>query len=178
MKAFFLLLPLLIINACNTAKTTTGSSPANETGLTENSTPSCPEGGTCTVEVLQNKQLVLKEDGIGALYPEITNGDNLVVVYTFFQKGPAGTVDGNYTETIHFEIPATLNELYKKDASLQDVTLLYEKQCYCKGEAGFYKVKNGTLQLTKTNGELHFNLQFTVDETSHKLSNISRAIQL
>lgn len=179
MKAFFLMLPLLMVNACNTTKTTQVSSSENETELMENNKEQCPEDGVCTVEVQKNKQIILKKDEATAMfYPEIKDGDNMLVIYTFLQKGPEGTVDGDYKETIHFQIPSNISELDKKGVSLQDVNLLYEKQCYCKGEAGFYKVENGSLQVTKNRNELHFELQFAVDKTSHKLSNISKTIQL
>ncbi len=180
MKAFFLILPLLMVNACNTTKTTqVSSSEENETELMENSKASCPEDGVCTLEVQRNKQIVLKKDEATAMYyPEIKDGDNMVVIYTFSKKGPEGTVDGNYSETIHFEISPNTNELTKKGKGLQDVKLLYGKQCYCKGEAGFYKVENGKLHVLKNNNKLEFNLQFAINKTSHKLSNISRTVQL
>ena len=179
MKAFFLMLPLLMVNACNTTKTTQVSSSEDKTEVMENSKKQCPDDGVCTAEVQKNKQIILKNDeATNMVYPVIKDGNNMVVVYTFSQKGPEGTVDGNYSETIHFEVPANLSELDKKGASLQDVKLLYGKQCYCKGEAGFYIVENGSLQVTKTKNELHFELQFVVDKTSHKLSKISKTIKL
>lgn len=178
MKTLFILLPLLIVNSC---KTTTNTNSVSETSSTTEKVQvnnnACPADGVCVAEIKKGK-LVVKEDGTGALYPEITTGDNMVVKYSFTQKGPEGTVDGDYSETIHFEVPANTTELDKRGASLQDVQLLYGKQCYCKGEAGFYKVENGALQVTKNKNEMHFELQFTVDKTSHKLSNISRTIQL
>tara|TARA_R110000822_G_scaffold129027_1_gene265001 strand:- start:11 stop:550 length:540 start_codon:yes stop_codon:yes gene_type:complete len=179
MKAFFLLLPLLIINSCKTTTDTNSASQTNTTATEEVQTKvECPADGICTAEIQQSKKLIIKEDGTGALYPEISSGDNMVVIYTFSQKGPEGTVDGDYSETIHFEMPANASELDKKGNSLQDIKLLYGKQCYCKGEAGFYKVENGSLQVTKNRNELHFELQFAVDKTSHKLSKISKTIEM
>ena len=178
MKAFFLLLPLLIVQACKTTNNNTVSSSENSTEQMQTNTNTCPEGGVCTAEIQKGKKLVVKEDGTGALYPEITAGDNMVVIYSFLQKGPEGTVDGDYSETIHFEMPANIDELDKKGNGLQDVSLLYGKQCYCKGEAGFYKVDNGVLKVNKENGQLNIDLQFTVNETSHKVSSINRTIKL
>ena len=178
MKALFLLLPLLMVQACKTTNNNTVSSSENSTEQIQANTDDCPDEGVCTAEIQKGKKLVVKEDGTGALYPEITSGDNMVVVFSFSQKGPEGTVDGDYSETIHFEVPSNIDKLNKKGDGLQDVALLYGKQCYCKGEAGFYKVDNGVLNVTKKNGQLHFNLQFTVGETSHKVSEISRTIKL
>lgn len=177
MKLYFLFLPLLLVNACKTTNTNTVSDGTTNTDQMEIST-SCPENGECSATIQKGKTLVVKEDGTGALYPEITSGDNIVVVYSFSQKGPEGTADGDYSETIHFEIPASTTKFTKSDASLQDVQLLYGKQCYCKGEAGFYKVKSGTLQVTKKENEVQFMLRFKVDETSHKLTTINKTIQL
>ena len=178
MKAYLLLLPFILVQSCKTTTNTKSASETNNTTTEMQMNSGCPDNGVCSAEVQKGKKLVVKEDGTGALYPEITSGDNLVVVYSFSQKGPEGTVDGNYSETIHFEIPANMNELDKKGTSLQDVKLLYGKQCYCKGEAGFYKVDSGSLQVTKNTNELQFDLQFSVNETSHKLSKISRTINL
>ncbi len=173
MKALYFIMPLLIANACKTQDTKTISTNDTNMEVTENNHNSCPDGGTCTIEILEDKTLEIKEDGIGALYPEIKNGDNIVVQYTYSKQGPDGTVDGNYSETIHFEIPSSATNLGKQGASLQDVKLLYGKQCYCKGEAGYYKVSDGKLSLEKNNRQITFDLQFQVGKTSQVVTHIS-----
>ena len=87
-------------------------------------------------------------------------GNNTVVEYTYLKEGPEGTADSNYSETIHFEIPASVESLSKVNASLGDVKLLYGKHCFCKGEAGYYPISNGELSVSANNKTLAFNLNF------------------
>lgn len=178
MKALIFLIPLFVVNACKTQTGTVISSENTKMEQVENKVTGCPEEGACTVAVHKNKNLVIKEDGTGALYPEMVAGENMVVVYTYSKEGPEGTVDGNYSETIHFEIPATVENLSKENASLGDVKLLYGKQCFCRGEAGFYPITNGKLLVEITNQAVVFDLKFKVEKTSQVVSHISETVKL
>lgn len=178
MKALYFLIPFFFINACKTQTGNVISSDNKAMEQVKNNENECPDGGTCTVEVHKNKTLVLKEDGIGALYPEMENGNNMVVQYTYSKEGPDGTVDGNYSETIHFEIPASATNVNKEGAALSEVKLLYGKHCFCRGEAGYYRVNTGTLLLEKSNGIITFDLKFKIDKTSQVVSHISETVKL
>lgn len=138
----------------------------------------CPDEGDCTVKIHKNMNLIIKEDGTGAIYPEMVAGKNTVVEYTYLKEGPEGTADSNYSETIHFEIPASVESLSKVNASLGDVKLLYGKHCFCKGEAGYYPISNGELSVSANNKTLAFNLNFKVEKTSQVISNISEKVKL
>ncbi len=178
MKALYFLIPLFMVNAC---KPQTG--PAISSGNTnmetiENSNTGCPEVGTCSVVLHKNKSLVVKEDGTGAMYPEMVQSENMVVEYTYLKEGPAGTADGNYSETIHFEIPTATTTLNKTNTALSDVKLLYGKHCFCKGEAGYYEVTDGSLQLTKNAGSISFDLKFKVGKTSQVVSHIKETVKM
>ena len=165
----------------NTCKTTSTNDPSTNTTTTEKvaaDLETCPDKGKCTIQVLKNSSLTLKEDTIGALYPVIEKGDNIVIEYTYLEKGPDGTADGDYSETIHFEVPNSAEKINLVDASLQDVNFLYGKHCYCKGEAGYYEVKKGSFNLVKNGNELSFNVAFKVDGTSQRIEYIARTIQL
>src|SRR5690606_29856738 len=141
-------------------------------------TTGCPDEGTCTVVVHKNKKLAIKQDGIGSTYPEITDGENMVVEFTYLKKGPEGTADGDYSETIHFEIPANTENFTKVNTALSDVELLYGKHCFCKGEAGYYPITEGTLLLEKNEVGIVFNLNFKVNKTSQVISHISEMVKL
>ncbi len=178
MKALLFLIPLFFVNACKTQTGNVISSDNTSMGQVENKVTGCPEEGTCNVIVNKNKRLVIKEDGTGAMYPEILDGENMVVVYTYTKEGPQGTVDGNYSETIHFEIPANAENLSKENATLGDVNLLYGKQCFCRGEAGFYPIRKGKLMIEKTNNTLVIDLKFNVEKTSQVVSHITETVKL
>ncbi len=178
MKALLFLIPLFVVNACKTQTGTVISSENTSMEQVENRITGCPEEGTCNVVIHKNKHLVIKEDGTGAVYPEMVAGENMVVVYTYSKEGPEGTVDGNYSETIHFEIPAGMENMSKEDAALAEVNLLYGKQCFCRGEAGFYPIRNGKILIEKTNQALVFDLKFNVEKTSQVVSHITETVKL
>lgn len=179
MKAVLFLIPLFMVNACKTQTGTVVSSEKNNTMEQVNKRDTgCPEAGTCSVTVHKKKNLVIKEDGTGATYPEMADGDNIVISYTYLKKGPEGTVDGDYSETIHFEMPTGVNALNKENAALSDVKLLYGKHCYCKGEAGYYPLTDGKLTVKRSNETIAFDLKFNVGKTSQVISHISEIVKL
>lgn len=167
-----------MVNAC---KTQTGSITTSENTTKEqmeNKSTGCPEEGNCGVVLHKNKSLTVKEDGTGAMYPEMIDGQNIVVVYTYSKEGPPGTADGDYSETIHFEIPAATTKLSKENASLSDVKLLYGKHCFCKGEAGYYSITDGKLLIEQTKQSIVFDLKFKVGKTSQVITHISEMVKL
>jgi len=178
MKAFYFLIPIFMVNACKTQTETITTTERNTMEQVDNKATGCPEEGTCNVVLHKNKKLNVKEDGTGAMYPEIVDGQNIVVVYTYMKEGPEGTVDGNYSETIHFEIPTTEENISKENAALNDVSILYGKHCFCKGEAGYYPINNGKLLVEKSNQALMFDLTFNVGKTSQVVSRITETVKL
>ena len=178
MRALYFLIPLIMVNACKTQTGTVTSTDKTSMGKVEINDTGCPEEGDCGVVLHKNKNLAVKEDGTGAMYPEIVDGQNMVVVYTYLKKGPPGTADGDYSETIHFEIPAGNDNFSKENASLSDVKLLYGKHCFCKGEAGYYPITDGKLLVEKSNQGIVFDLKFKVTETSQVVSHISEMVKL
>lgn len=167
-----------MVNACKTQTETITTTNENTMEQVDNKAAGCPEEGTCNVVLHKNKNLVVKEDGTGAVYPEMVDGQNMVIVYTYLKEGPEGTADGNYSETIHFEIPTATNNLSKENAALSDVKLLYGKHCFCKGEAGYYPINDGALSVSKNKQTLTFSLNFEVGKTSQVVSNISEVIKI
>ena len=179
MKIYLLLFTLILAIGCKTNNKTPDTTDTNTT--TKDmvvSMDDCPEGAECTVAIKNNASMTINEDTIGMKYPTIEDGDNMVVHFTYAKKGPEGTVDGDYSETIHFEVPANTSKLSLMDADLQNVGLLFGKHCFCKGEAGYYNVTKGSFLLVKTEKELTFDISYTIDETSHEMNRISKTIQL
>ena len=166
-----------MINGCKTQTETVKTSQQTKIDqLKDNST--CPEEGTCSVTVHQNSKIRIDDDVTGAIYPVILAGDNIVVEYTYLQEGPAGTADGGYSETIHFEIPSNVKNLKKENASLADVNLFYGKHCFCPGEAGYYPITDGNLSVNKTGQTLTFDLRFNQEKTSQKISHIVETVRV
>lgn len=134
--------------------------------------------GYYTTELQENKQLsIKKEEATGYLYPDITEGNNLVILFNYNKKAPEGIADGNHSETIHFEIPKEFNSLHKKDKELTDVKLLYGKHCFCE-DAGYYKVLNGELSVIKQNSKISFELSFELDGIESEIYHIKESVIL
>lgn len=180
MKVFLISLALIMANSCKTTSEKETDQETNTTETTMNRTETCPEGGECTVVLKENAALTIADDeATGGFYPVIEAGATSVVTYTYAKKGPAGTADGNYSETIQFELPEVTDAMTLTGSNLQNVQLLFGKQCYCKGEAGYYKVTNGTLTLEKTAKGMMMQLDFKVPEvTEQRVTSISRMISM
>ena len=136
------------------------------------------KGGNISVNLYIDSILNLKDDTIGAIYPVIESGDNLVIDFKYEEKAPEGFADGDYSETLHFEIPNTTTILNLADDELSNVKLLFGKHCFCKGEAGYYKVKMGKMKIVKTESDIYFDISFNIDGTSTKLIRVAKHIKL
>ncbi|MFD1314558.1 hypothetical protein ACFQ39_02935 [Namhaeicola litoreus] len=121
----------------------------------------CPDGGSCKISVIKNKELHLKTDEFGMNYPEIIEGENYIFEYIFSKN--TDYADGNYKEIVLFELPKNEISLLLQDENLQKVNLLYGRLCYCKGESGYEKVLRGKLDLKRNNSEVIIKLEFNTD---------------
>jgi len=178
MKLLVFISVFLLISSCKTNYTIDQSSKETKVEFTENINGYTPTKENYSVTVSKNSSLSIKKDTTGKDYPVIEKGENIVVEFRYLEKGPEGTADGDYSETIHFEVPSTYEKISLKDADLQIVDLLYGKHCFCKGEAGYYKVANGKLLVIITENELSFDVSFTINETSQKVKRVIKTIQL
>lgn len=172
MKVFHYFFILIIFGACKAKTDTTTYSPS-KIMQTE-----CPKEGSYTTELQENKKLSIKiEEATGYLYPEVTEGDNLVILFNYNKEAPEGIADGNHSETIHFEIPRDFVELKKKDNELSDVNLLFGKHCFCE-DAGYYKVSNGELSVIKHPSKISFELFFKVEGIDSEIYHIKETVDL
>jgi len=140
-------------------------------------TTDCPEDGTCTFELLPNKSIKTLHDNLGDLYIEIVEGNALVLKFEYKCNEIPNTMDGQYVEQIIMELDPNNLELELKDELLQNVKMLFARFCYCKGETGYYRVKQGELTVKKaTNNTYQLNLSFKIDEVPQIIIEISDVI--
>ncbi|MBE9489501.1 MAG: hypothetical protein IMY67_04340, partial [Bacteroidetes bacterium] len=66
-------------------------------------TTTCPENGKCLFEVLQQKSLKILKDEFGNLYPEISDGDNIILKFEYKRNEIPNTMDSSYSELIYVE---------------------------------------------------------------------------
>lgn len=177
MKIFYFLIPLFMVNACKTQSGTVTSSEKTIMQQKEIKDSGCPSDGTCTVKVYKNKSLeIRKDESMRTIYPEIVDGSNIVVEYTYFRSGPEGTADGNYSETIQFELPAGTKDLTKQNAALADVKMLFGKSGFRNLE--YHPVTDGKLSVQRTGNTISFSLDFKIEQTSQVVSHINEKVRV
>lgn len=139
----------------------------------------CPENGTCSIELIPNKNIVFETDNIGIKYPVISEGDKTILKYTYKRNAIPNTQDGNYTEIVYAEFTSTIAPMELSNEALQNVKLYFGRLCYCKGETGYFPIRNGNFKLTeidKNSFKIDFN--FKVSEVPQIISKIEATISL
>lgn len=122
----------------------------------------CPEGGDCTFEVMQHSTLVMRTDETGMLYPEIESGEKNVIRFHFKKDTDPEAMDSSYSEYVLLEIDSGKVELSLRDKDLQKVKMVFGRICYCKGEMGYFPVRNGQLFVYQNKGKLELRTSFQV----------------
>lgn len=136
----------------------------------------CPEGGDCTFEVLQNSTLTLKTDPTGATYPEIKEGENVVIRYHYKKDPEPDVMDSNHSEYLYFEINPGRVEISLKDSELQEVKLIYGRICFCKGESGYFPVRKGNLFVYQNEGDLLVRGSFNISKVPQTIKEIDERL--
>ncbi|MBJ7880897.1 hypothetical protein [Gelidibacter salicanalis] len=142
-------------------------------------TPICPEDGNCSFKSSPNTSVVFKTDEFGIGYLEYLEKDTTLLTFEYQRTEAPNTLDGYYIERLYIELPPALQALTLKDSALQQVNVLFERLCYCKGETGIYQINTGTLNLTPLENErFHLELTFTTTEVPHIISKIEETFSL
>ena len=125
-----------------------------------------PENGKVTATREFEKGLNL--NGFNELYPQTHfDPEKILVEYSFDRnKSEKPVADDFYKEELFLEIPAKAFKKQYKDAELEEVKLVYGKHCYCKGEAGYYKITQGTLKIDHSDKQTKVKLSFKAPTTS------------
>lgn len=165
---------LLLLIGCKT-KQTTFITEKQEFKATVN----CPEDGICSIELIPNSSLVVKSDEFGNTYTIIEKGEKTILKYVFSQNIDKQYVDGHYIEEIYAEFDKELPDLTLQNKSLNDVKLLFNRMCYCKGSAGFYHITKGNLSFKKTKkNTFNFQLSFIMDKVPQVITSINETFTL
>ncbi len=176
MKNILLVLAFLVVSC---KPTQTVNSNFTVTKIISVNPENCPENGICTIELLPNKLLEFKKDTFGILYPVISEGEKTLLKYTYQRNPIPNTVDGNYTEIIYAELDKNISELSLKDKDLQQIKLHFARLCYCKGETGYYPIKNGEFKLLKSGkNSIKIELNFKIKVVPQIITGINETILL
>jgi hypothetical protein len=138
----------------------------------------CPDDGVCSVVLLQNKTLNVLSDDLGGLYVTLTDNPNTHVFhYQYKRNVPDDLQDGHHVEEVYWEINAIDKNLLLENESLQDVKMIFGRHCYCKGQAGYFKINSGTLELDKREDGYVVKLNFETKEVPQLLNAVTALVQ-
>lgn len=139
----------------------------------------CPDEGVCTVKVLKHKSIDLKTDDIGQHYIRYNDSKNSVIIFEYKEFVDENIKDANYTERIEIEVPAGTKKVELKNKELNTVNVVITKQCFCRGQAGTFKIENGNLILEETkSGDYKIQFSFNVDPIITKVNTIEKIVNL
>ncbi len=174
MKRLFIIPLALVLSFCNCQKNNIAKNEAQSIPLTLNS--ECPQDGACTVEVLKNKSLEIKTDDLGGIYYQIAAATKTsVVIYRYNRRVEKGLQDGQYKEDIVFEINNSDSLISLSGSELQKTKMLFGRHCYCKGQAGYFKLTQGQLTLEQKKNAVSFQLDFTTNQAPQIIHSIKAA---
>jgi hypothetical protein len=110
-----------------------------------------------------NTALDLKIDDIGSLYYELVpNETSMVVSYRYEENMPKDIMDGHYIEEIYFQISKPIVPSTLSNTLLTNHKALFDRQCFCRGEAGTSLIMKGNLSIEEHKNNFTFNFDFTV----------------
>ncbi len=170
MKAFLSIIFVLFISCKSTQK-------INQVSKSIMSTENCPNNGVCFLELIPNKSLIFKTDEFGNSYPVISEGEKTILKYTYKKNPIPKTQDSNYTEIVYAELGKTITEFSLNNEDLQTIKLYFGRLCYCKGETGYYPIKNGTFKITLINRKtIKIDFEFNINKVPQIISKINETI--
>lgn len=137
----------------------------------------CPEDGTCSFEILKNKSLQIKTDNLGSMYPKMIDGKYSVLKFEYKKQGNTNYQDSGYREEVFIELEN--NNLEFETTDLKSRKLFFARWCYCKGQTGYYKIKQGKLSVTKIDAEnFQFHLNFKIEEVPQIINEIKQTFSI
>ncbi|MFD2908368.1 hypothetical protein ACFSX9_06435 [Flavobacterium ardleyense] len=149
-----------------------------ESNIEQKSAADCPTDGDCTTVLFENKSLSIKTDDIGSIY--YTLNDNLetsVIKFEYNKKIDTTLQDNSYREEVLFEIPNSFNITTDlQNNELQSVKMIYGKHCFCRGQAGIYKVNQGKLNIIKDKNQIYFETDFEIPNIDQKIKKIKSTV--
>lgn len=172
MKLFFLITIVIFSISCKPKK------PLSTVNKPEIVDINCPNNGTCTFEILKNKVLNIKEDEFGNLYPDITDGNALVLKFQFLRDSIPNTEDSEYREVLLMQLDSNQSDIELEGSDLQNVKLLFGRLCFCRGQTGYYKIDKGRLSVVKSDSNKYtLNLDFKCDAVPQILQNLNQSFE-
>lgn len=172
------IIALLILSTAISCSSNKSNNNTNASTFATNLQSTCPKDGFCKVELIKNKTLNIKEDTIGALYYQLEDSNDFSIIkYQYIRKVEKGLQDAEYKEEVIFEIANTTSELNLTNNELKSAKMLFGRHCFCKGQAGYFKINEGELHVKNTNNLIQFELDFIMTDVPQTTKSISTFIK-
>ena len=169
MRKFILLFLVGFLFSCSAQQTISDFTPKL--------TSECPIDGSCEIEILKNKQLVLLYDDFGGMYYDIKDQEGTTVLHYQYNKTTQANIqDGHYREDLIFEIKNSDKSLNLTDTALQQTKLIFGRHCFCKGQTGYFKLEKGALILEEKNNTFELKINFSTEKVPQIINQITAKI--
>jgi hypothetical protein len=169
MKKILFIIPCLLLLSCGTKKTD-----ANKALLTS----TCPKDGTCTLQLLKNKSMLVKNDEFGRPYYTLEdNAYKNTFLYTYSRTVKGNIQDAGYREEIVFELDKDGSTPPLANEAMQRTKMLFGRFCFCKGQTGYYKVTKGALAVASNADGENVALDFEISEVPQIIKNITMTVK-
>lgn len=156
-----LFLSALVLCSCATKKPI-----GNEAALISE----CPKDGTCTIELFENKSIVVKKDDFGSVYYNLEdNTSTSVAKYTYSRKVKGDIQDAGYREEVIME----LRKGEEGATSNASSPMLFGRFCFCKGQTGYYVIAHRNLSTTSKSNLQTVDMDFKIDEVPQIIKHIT-----
>ena len=126
------------------------------------------------MQFLKNKSMVLASEDNKNSYTLIDNPEKNVIVFTYSKTVKGNLQDAGYREEVVFETTQKLSELNLNDTDIQKSKMLFGRFCYCKGQTGYYSVRNGKMTVDSNNNLF---LNFKVLEVPQIITEINLSLK-
>lgn len=167
MKYTILPFVLILFSCCGSKKTSTTES------VIYNLESNCPDDGICTITVYPNEKLEILTDETGSIYyKKVADKNSGIVHFQYNKTVEEGIQDGQYKEELLFEYNGNNVSLDLSDSALQTTKMLYGRHCFCKGEAGYFRVNSGSLKFKQSKEKTAVDLQFKIVEVPQIITQI------
>ncbi len=120
----------------------------------------CPDGGTCSFEVLKDTSITLVRDEFDNFYPRQSKSIDFNLIKIAYTKDvPEGIMDAGYVEVFYIVVPKQKKEWNLKNKALYRASLIYGRECRCPGETGYEYVLEGKLNYRRMRSHLDIDLK-------------------
>jgi hypothetical protein len=135
----------------------------------------CPEGGDCSLKILDNKSAKIEHDKFNNSYIILEESKSRVLMFKYERDEIQGTADSGYYEVIYLNIGKMDQNIVLKDESLAEVDAIFGRMCFCSKESiGYFPIRKGVLKLKKNKkNRFKVDFYFIVEDVPHFVKSIS-----